>query len=265
MDNLYVICVLYNKLITDIKSFSVVIRLLENYNNVKLIVMDNSESTIQVQNESIYKRQYTQRFHYINDEGNIGLSKAYNRAIMNIQEPNYWVMTIDDDTDFSYDYLVNVNNLIKDKSFTNKIISGVVTNNGSAMSPMYKLVIHNNSSNFINEAGVYENVYCINSGLTIHSDILKTIGGYEESLFLDMLDHWLMEKLIELRLNTITIVDGEILQRFSATVKSTRKQKLKRFRIYKKDFMQFCKLTNKSISFKVTTLLKRYVRVLLNF
>lgn len=123
------------------------------------------------------------------------------------------MMTVDDDTYFSLKYLDNIMQEVVHDQYA--ILSGIVTHQQGNMSPLRKFKIINNV--FITEPGLYDNIFCINSGFTIRKSIVEKIGLYDERLFLYMIDYWVMYTLMKYDLNHILIVDGEIKQDFSGS------------------------------------------------
>lgn len=255
-ENLYIICVLYNNTADNIESLSNFKELKSKHPNVNIVVVDNSESA-DVKQRS---RDCSAGLIYIDNNGNKGLSKAYNRALANITDESFWIMISDDDTLFSMEYLENAYN--KAMAFSSKVISGIVkTNEAGVLSPLRRNTIRPKAEDFISTAGTYSNIFCINSGLFIHSSVIKEIGGYDERLFLDMIDYWMMDKLIEKDENRIEIVEGAILQQFSGTEKSSKEALKRRFSIYKKDFSTYCDITNKNPAYKYSILFKRVISI----
>jgi len=176
-------------------------------------------------------------------------------------EKGSWVMLIDDDTYFSPEYLKNAFDAAINKEDVG-IISGIVCCQNGYMSPMKKQMIKNNRGNFITVPGLYNNIYCINSGLFYKVSLIREIGGYNEELFLDMVDNWFMEKLKAIYKNKILIVSGEIRQNFSGAQPNGFKADLNRFKIFKKDFVRYCKMFHKSNLFCYTILYKRVAGII---
>lgn len=251
---------LYNKPVDKISSFENFLKMSDNNKNVRLMILDNSSSEKQQANES-FCRNYYEKIIYLSNNGNVGLSRAYNKALQTIQDEDYWVMLSDDDTFFSSEYLNNLLFHISEK--TSQIITGIVKADGKVLSPIKKLGIRIEYKNFIFEKGLYKNIYCINSGLAFNCNLIKKVGYYNEKLFLDMVDHYFMELLIENNCNYVQVIDGNIEQNFSGTLSTSKENTLKRFNIYKKDFITFCNLTQKSLFFKYTILVKRFINVYL--
>lgn len=243
MNNLYIVCVLYNQSINNIKSLPQFIELKKKYKTVDIIIIDNSNHDYMLNNVKEYNQYYKEKIEYISNNGqNLGLSKSFNEAIRTFSKSDYYMMTVDDDTYFSPKYLDNIMQEVIHDQYA--ILSGIVTHQQGNMSPLRKFKIINSA--FITEPGLYDNIFCINSGLTIRKSIVDKIGLYDERLFLDMVDYWLMYTLMKYDLNHILIVDGEIKQDFSGSSYPGKQSLIKRYEIYKEDCLKFIKITHKN-------------------
>lgn len=256
MRDIYFIVVVYNKLISDIASLNVFLEFSAVHDNVGIIIMDNSDFTKSEANRFECESKYSNKLIYINNYGNIGLSRAYNKAIDYIdqQTQKYTIMLADDDTVFSLAYL---NNALTELHKGALIISGIF----DQLSPLKHNRILHHRNDIITEPGCYEDIFCINSGLWIDSSIIKRIGRFDESLFLDLVDYWLMDKLISVECNKISVVSGKISQHFSGQETVDKAKANSRFQIYKRDFIQYCRLTNKPWLYRFLIILKRRVRL----
>lgn len=258
---LYIIVVLYNKRITEIKSIESFLNLSLTA-NIRVLFMDNSiDLDIKQYNKNQSKNYDQQKFLYVDNGGNIGLSRAYNKALSLIKDDNYWVMLADDDTFFSETYLRNVVFETQEKG-NYLLYTGIINNGRSFFSPKKRLSIKNKASDFITEPGLYTNIYAVNSGLVINSAIFKKYGHFDETLFLDMIDFNFMKLLIKNEANTIKVLGGRIEQEFSGTTKASYKKMMSRYKIFKKDFVTFCKLNEMSQFYKIAILSKRHLNIL---
>lgn len=254
-EKFYIACVLYNKPISRIASLDTFLKFKDKYPNVDIIIADNSDKpSIKLESED----QQTEII-YINNNGNLGLSRAYNRILEKAGSDDFWIMISDDDTCFSMEYLQNAYEAAERGN--SPVISGIVRAGGKIMSPLRKNAVRLGKTDYISLPGIYSNIYCINSGLVVKSNVFRIIGTYDETLFLDMIDYWFMDKLIEHRINNIEIVEGDIEQSFSATNYSNMHAVRRRFAIYSKDFSTYCKLTEKKRTYKWGILAKRYINI----
>ena len=76
-----------------------------------------------------------------------------------------------------------------------------------------------------------------------------------------MIDYCFMEDLITKGLNRFMIVEGDIKQEFSFTEKVNIESVKNRFKIFKKDFTNYCRIQNKGFIYKWLILLKRELRI----
>lgn len=257
---LYIVCVVYNKEIDNIRSLKIFEEFCTEHRNIHLFLMDNSSEIVIVEKNKHFISKEKFIGEYVCNEGNIGLARCYAKAIEMIQDEDYWLMIADDDTYFSLEYLNNAYTEIENNK--SKIITGIVRCGERYLSPINTCKVFLKEDNFIKKCGRYTNIYCINSGLFIHSYILSRIP-YDTRFFVDMIDYWLMEKLMAEGMNNIFIVAGDIQQNFSGYQKNVNIETMKkRFEIYKKDFVLFCDETGKGWIYKYVTLLRRWLHIL---
>lgn len=263
MKDIYIVCVLYNKLIQDIASYEAFVEATKIHDHVHFMVVDNSNEEYVTQNE-IYMQMHDNII-YVGCGGNVGLSKAYNRGLRAIQSEmsDAFMMIADDDTIFSLQYL---DNLIKACAKNESdIYAGIIRDsNGKYLSPNTAFDWLGRDKYAVKEPGSYENLYCFNSGLCLSTVLLNTLGGFDEQLFVDMIDYWLMDTLIAKKRNKICIVEGEIIQDFSATTFQNLESVVRRYQIFKKDFEIYCDLCDKSSIFRWYYGRRRKLNVLLH-
>lgn len=255
---LFIIIVLYNKKINDDYFF---------YNFIKelkctIIFVDNSTD------EEIIRFNTKANIHYniyLSSKGNIGLSKAYNLAIKYIKNSvglneDIWVMTVDDDTKISEEYLLSVSKKMIENDID--IFSGIVKDqHGQVLSPIKSFSL---KKNYIKNEGNYSNIYCINSGVVIRSTIFNYIN-YDDDLFLDMIDYKFFSDLSKINKNRIYILNENIQQSFSGKDYNNYIRTKKRFDIFKKDFVTYCKKTGVNFFVKNIFLLKREISIFFHF
>ena len=103
-DKLYIITIIYNSRVEDIRSLDVFLSFKEKYPDTVIMAVDNSvDETILKSNSAC-----TLPVEYIPCGGNAGISKAYNIALNTIKDENFRVMLSDDDTLFSEEYMENM-------------------------------------------------------------------------------------------------------------------------------------------------------------
>lgn len=250
---LAIIVVLYNKTINSIESLAL-FRDLASREEIHIIVVDNSDKP---EISSFNKAYEVDPFiSYVSSHGNAGLSRGYNTALR--LDSSDWCMLADDDTLFSADYLQNV---IAATHADCNVICGMVTAGGEPLSPVRHNPLLERRKEFITEPGAFTNIYAINSGLVIKRDLLNRAGGFDERLFLDLVDYNLMETLSEMGENHICVVPGPITQAFSGAKRQSIRKSWPRFRIYAHDVMTYCKIRGLSKAFGALVIVKRFLGI----
>ncbi len=277
---LYIAIVMYNKKIAEVLSKCTANRLLERHGEDKahIIIVDNSEGQLNDDEESkelIAKHGIV----YIHNGKNLGLSKAYNQALeyaLHDSRDPYrdFLMLLDDDTDVSYPYMhelyaaykdaIRLANGVDDNTGFDleeniNVITGLIESGGRPMSPIYRFRFSYKEKNCITSPGTYENICCISSGMAVRLAALEKVGGFEESLFLDMIDYTLMYQLSRRRFNNVKVVNAQIDQSFSGRQKKPRREVMNRYKIYCKDFTRFCEITRRGRLYASLHLLKRRI------
>ena len=269
---LYITMVMYNKSISDIMMRDVMKKLLEHHGEgkVRLVIVDNSDKAyLAGRDEELNRFVSESGIIYIQSGENLGLSKAYNMAIRyalheSASPKNDFMLFLDDDTEFRYDYIREIYLQAKAPEREHdgvNVLAGIISSGGRPMSPTKCFKMKYFENDYISEPGTYKDICCINSGMAVRLDSLEKVGGFEESLFLDMIDYMLMYRLSQHDLNKVLVVDQRAQQRFSGREKSDRNVQLARFRIYQKDFNKFCELTGRSKGFARLNLLKRRIAI----
>ena len=250
----YILTVLYNRKIEDIRSIDVFMEFTEKHPDAALIIADNSTDEAVKAHNAASDLPLT----YIDCGGNSGLSRAYNLALNTIEDREYRVMTADDDTLFEAEYVENVYAASKEESNRDRVICGVVDAGGKWISPRTTGTANAAASFLLKrpEPGVYVNRDPINSGMCISGGLIRKTGGYDERLFLDGVDYLLMYKLRQSGYGEVLVVPGKITQEFSGD-SADKESVLRRWEIYRKDFKTYCEITHKSAFYKYYYLARR--------
>lgn len=136
----------------------------ELMNSCQLIIIDNHSSQDFVDYLINLKLNYS--FKLVLNDDNLGLSHALNQGLSYAKENGCkYLLTLDQDSFF---YKENIESLISSFAIDQKIAS---------VGPSYK---KNENSSFVN--------YLITSGNIVLVDVLASIGGYDEKLFIDNID-----------------------------------------------------------------------------
>ena len=264
---LFISLVVYNKKIENIRSKESIIKLCEEYGaqNIRVIVVDNSDKTFDSGDIFLSGNEVT----YIKNGKNLGLSKAYNRAvkcakkISNAPE-NDFMLFLDDDTYIPYEYLNKVYKNFEALSHSDEgvnVITGLVKSGERPLSPMKGYRFRYKSNDYIVKPGIYDDITFINSGTAIRLGSIIEVNGFNEDLFLDMIDYTIAYELSRHRLCRVKVLNSILEQKFSGRTRVSKKRLLKRFNIYKKDFKKYCEITGRSKIFCRLALLKRRLMI----
>ena len=250
--------VLYNKAFSDIASLDV-FRSLCRSGAAKLFVFDNStDEQIKAHNKASAALDLAA---YTDNGGNIGLSKSYNKMLSMAEDRDSWIMLSDDDTLFSEEYMENVLAAINSGDGS-EVLTGIVKAGSEPFSPKRSLGLLSRTQEFIEEPGRYKNIYAINSGLVVKRSVFDKTGKYDESLFLDMVDHYFMHRLMECGICDITVLGGDISQSFSGN-STSYSASMKRFKIFRRDYAAYCRLCGLNIIYRWLVPAKRYAGIVL--
>ncbi len=265
---LYITMVMYNKSMSDIMSRDITKRLLEHHGEgkAKIIIVDNSDKNYLVgQDEELRQFVSSSGIAYIRSGENVGLAKAYNKALEHAlresENPKKdFMMFLDDDSDIGYDYLreiyLQAKNPRRDTDGIN-VITGLISAAGKPLSPVKGYRFMFRDKDYIKTKGVYSDICCINSGMAVRLDSLEKVGGFEESLFLDMIDYTLMYNLSRHDMCKVLVIGERFEQSFSGRYNIDRRHARKRYAIYRKDFMRYCEIVGKPVIYARLNLLKR--------
>jgi len=267
---LYLITVLYNRSVKEIRSLAVLLSFLRYHQEAEVFLVDNStDEEIMAANAALTqsaKEKFSGRVHYVQVGYNAGLSRAYNLALEKIEdEDDFWVMLADDDTLFSRDYLESAYRVIRNNLKGLKVLCGVVETGKNWISPRSMHTSWMAFSFWLRrpKPGIYRNLNPINSGLFLEGKTLRSIGGFDERLFLDQVDFLLMDRLRAAGVDRVGVTGGKILQSFSGDGGVADAQKARaRWEIFKKDFRMYCELTGKSRVYEWYILLRRRAMML---
>ncbi|MGX7149239.1 glycosyltransferase [Enterococcus ureasiticus] len=192
MENKLVITiVLYQTEISQTPSYDYIKEIINKKNFVHLLVYDNSQKP---QENELF---YYDNVHYIHDETNPGLAKAYNIGIKYFNQiQGGLLLLLDQDSLLDSTYL----DTLLTMSLEDEVVAYVpiVFSHGRQISPVF-------SDQYIGcrselpKAGIYsQRLMSINSGAVLSKELLKSIGFFNEEFPLDFLDHWLFYEIHQL-------------------------------------------------------------------
>ena len=246
-----VVIVIYNCECEVSKCISSILGL--NNQCVELLICDNSTiAETAKKNEQFCKLQ---KIHYINMQGNAGLSKAYNRALIQIS-PDQWLVLFDQDTIVNPTYFDKLEKSIL--FYPNTFIHVPVVKSKEVQISPCVIKGHVVTRMTVTHYGLHSNITAINTGMAIRASVFEKTGNYNEVIFLDYVDHYFIRNFNKLYHN-MAVFNCTLKQEFSDHDHSDLKTDVARFIIYKKDFYLFCK---DSISGHIYYLCKIFYRSL---
>lgn len=141
-------------------------------NQLEVVVIVDNGSTNQSEIKELLK-QY-QNIHYMNNLENVGIAKALNQIMEYAEKDEVdWVLTLDQDS-------VVPPNLMKEYSAVLEVSNlALVTPN---------IIDRNFSSKEETQCGIEEVERCITSAGLTNVSVWRTVGGFEEKLFIDYVD-----------------------------------------------------------------------------
>lgn len=173
---------IYNEYMEECPLFELLTK--NNGYNVQLYICDNSTK------QDIKKRNAATAGSfawctYLDMLGNMGYSKACNRAISESSSP--FVCIFDDDTIIPYDYFSKVLSWIKRGDLTSTVYVPIVLSGEELLSPLKTIgpMIYRAS-----KVGDIDPSSCsaFNTGMVISRDVFSSVS-YDENLFLEFVDH----------------------------------------------------------------------------
>lgn len=225
---IYALIVIYNKACEE----SITLKSIYKWkNSVQIVFFDNS--TVENNNEKYCSNE---GFIYLSEKKNVGLSKAYNYAIKSLKlKAEDYVLILDDDTELNDEYLQE---LIQNTNESHEVILPFVYSGNSILSP--SKIVGKCKSQMIKDTTEIdvEHITAINSGMMIKGNVYEKVQ-YNEELFLDYVDHDFMKRIRDEKFR-IHILEHGIRQNFSRDEKPELEKALFRFKLYKKDFKEYC-------------------------
>lgn len=232
------VLVIYNRKCADSPSLNYLVS--QNVVLSSIILCDNSTD----ESIKIFNRLFCEKSNivYIDMKGNMGLSKAYNKAISLINDHvDNWVVFFDQDTRIPPDYFEQLENSIKQHPDKYIHVPFVLSSQKDIqISPSKIFGYHVTRKPYPRVAGIYYDVTAINTGMVINRCVFSKVGKYNEELFLDYIDHYFIREYKKY-FEGIVCFNARLIQDFSSHEKKDFDAEVKRFMIYKRDFYIFCK------------------------
>ncbi len=141
------------------------------YNYVERIYVFNNTETA-----SYYNLSSLSKVHYFHDSQNCGIANRLNTACeLSLKDGYEWILTMDQDTKFSEEAISNYFNCLQQYKEKNMV---------AAFGANFKKESTANPSNCQSE----KVDRLITSGMLLNLSAYKKIGGFDESLFIDLVD-----------------------------------------------------------------------------
>jgi rhamnosyltransferase len=205
--------------------------ILSYYNQVKLLIsVDNSDK---VNDDIVNKIKSIDNSFYIKNSGNLGIANALNIAAEYAIKNGYeYMLTMDQDTALPVDAVMNLMSKYNDYS---KI--GIISPH------------HNNAiiPQPVKDSDLHESLEVMMCGNIINLEAHKKIGGFEEKLFIDYVDH---DYCLRLNLNNYKVVQDNSI----SLLHKLGNRKIKYF-----FFMRFCPSNHSGIRLYYRTRNRFYV------
>lgn len=246
--DIYAVVVIYNAKCENSKTCNSLL----SAEGVRVLVMDNSTSDFG--NSEFCKEK---GWEYYSMGGNMGLSKAYNRALDALEGKKGVVVWFDDDTTISEDYFEKLKKSLEDNP-DGKIFVPKIYDERGLLSPCAIDVYHvkrvSDSESFEGDG-----LTAINTGMACK---LQVFDGYryDEEYFLDYIDHAFLRDCRE-RGITVCVFDAKLKQRFSDNSHDNLEGDKARFRIFAHDFSRFCRRNLRGRVYCFFALLARSVKL----
>lgn len=224
----FFILVLYNCNIKDSDSYNTIVQSLADENEkAHLYIYDNSlEDQIINKDDSVWES-----VSYVHDSQNSGLGVAYNSGVkLATKKSLKWVVLLDQDTRFPVNFIMTLNQAIRQNDHIKLFAPMLKLKNGRAFSPTrYKYKV----GHFVNlEEGILslKEYSPVNSGMVINIAAFNDVGGYLENVKLDFSDFQFIERFRKKYLH-FYLMDTVAVQNYSKGDKDLEKN-LFRFAIY---------------------------------
>lgn len=176
---------------------------------------------------------------------NLGISKAYNQAVSQVDRISQKLVFLDQDTLLPEQFYSCYFDMATLRSEVLLACPKVYAGKG-LVSPLpfknFRAVRQFNEA-ILSGAVIFGTFSFINSGLMVDKKLFDQIGGYDERLFLDFCDHDFISRLAAVT-PTFYIIPCDLSQNLSSFTDSKEKA-LERYKIYLHDFYYFSRNRNR--------------------
>ena len=232
MNKIYAVIIIYNSEISESRSCLNISGIVDH--DIKVVIVDNSTVINNNKKLAIEKDWY-----YISMNGNAGLSKAYNKVLDNITGDGV-VIWFDDDTDVTQEYFDVLEKALDDHPDCDIFAPMIQGQDGRFWSPNESRFLKNKQLKNKNSRIDNRRFNAINSCTAVRLKIYDNYR-YDETLFLDQVDHNFFEDQRQLHRNFCKL-NVIIHHNFSTRSKMRSIDQVKaRYSIMIPDFLRYCK------------------------
>ena len=227
-NRIYVVIVIYNKQCEA----STTCLCLEKIKGINVIIVDNST---QDNDNKVFAEEHS--WTYICMNGNMGLAKAYNKAVEAIPLSQALICLFDDDSQVDEIYFAELERSSREDETASVFLPQVYDKYG-LLSPSIINGIKERRAKDI-EVITQENVTGINNGMAVRREVYNGYQ-YDERYFLDYIDHCFIRDMKTLK-QKILIMDTKLKHSvFFDETDENFEAVSKRMQIFKRDYSKFC-------------------------
>ncbi len=270
-----VVIVTYNISLGDSQTLKSLLKVFNSFRSslFELYVYDNS-----VKYQTLSEKAPFSNLQYYHDPNNGGLCAAYNYALNKCKDKSInWLLLLDQDSLISESFLNNLELAANQYLNNNDVVAILphIISNNVHISPSIRKIggirkeIPSEEYGFINSP-----ILGINSGTTLKTDFMQSLGGFNTDFKLDMLDYWYFSMinkhnkkiflLKDIMLHNLSVLDYNSLsvERYKNIIKaeslffakytSTLNNILYRIRLLARLIKQLFKVNNKRFSIITT-------------
>lgn len=178
-----------------------------------IIICDNSNDSAIIEQLTVYCRKH-QKFLYLLNNANLGISKAYNKAVSYAEKLGvYWLFFFDDDANFDVAWLNTAKQSwleLQAKNVPVGVLVPIITND--------KEYMHSN----VGFRSRYTTIAsAITSGIFTTVEAFNHFGGYNPEYFVDWADLELCVRVRQSGLSVIRLNEVYIYQAFGRNLKNS--------------------------------------------
>ncbi|MGX7203916.1 glycosyltransferase [Enterococcus pingfangensis] len=157
----------------------------------KILIFDNGKQANEPEG-------LDERFSYHHSPSNVGLAQAYNYALSQCGDGTDWLVTLDQDTILTKQYLQELIKTSLGSAESIAAIAPVIKDQKQQISPVRSDTLRPLHNTLPQGNQIYsQDIMVINSATALRVSFLQEIGGYNLDFPLDYLDHWLSGEIFE--------------------------------------------------------------------